>query len=310
MANTHYGNIGDIWKHLPLAEILAIEKPSRYWESHAGSAEYPLTHSGERDYGIFYMLEHAAISLDLSGSSFVCMLDGMRGPDGCLALYPGSPRIAMEMLGDGSSYLFCDLDGESLESIARRARSMGIAKRRLECAQADGVATLLRAAARLPMDDAPRTFVFIDPCAGDRPFRASEGRPSPMDLFARVAAARAIALVWYSFESLPERRACWQSIKASLESNGLEAGGPRLWCGEVCLREIGCLSHAVEAGVRGCGLLCAGLSPKSISASARLGYELAGIYAGARFAAGESGVLDFRSIHVDIEMSGDGWPEV
>jgi 23S rRNA (adenine2030-N6)-methyltransferase len=53
MANIHYGNIGDIWKHLPLAEILAIEAPSAYWESHAGSSHYALTHSPEREYGIF-----------------------------------------------------------------------------------------------------------------------------------------------------------------------------------------------------------------------------------------------------------------
>ncbi len=35
MANVHYGGIGDIWKHLPLAEILSIETPSTYWESHS-----------------------------------------------------------------------------------------------------------------------------------------------------------------------------------------------------------------------------------------------------------------------------------
>gem|GEM_PF-3449085 len=35
MANKHFGSIGDIWKHLPLAEILEIERPRNYWESHA-----------------------------------------------------------------------------------------------------------------------------------------------------------------------------------------------------------------------------------------------------------------------------------
>jgi hypothetical protein len=54
MANIHYGNIGDVWKHLPLAEILSMEAPNTYWESHAGSSQYPLTHSAERDYGVFF----------------------------------------------------------------------------------------------------------------------------------------------------------------------------------------------------------------------------------------------------------------
>ena len=43
MANQHYGKIGDVWKHLPLAEILGMLKPTEYWESHAGSTRYPLS---------------------------------------------------------------------------------------------------------------------------------------------------------------------------------------------------------------------------------------------------------------------------
>jgi len=37
MANAHYARIGDVWKHLPLVEVLTFERPGRYWESHAGS---------------------------------------------------------------------------------------------------------------------------------------------------------------------------------------------------------------------------------------------------------------------------------
>ena len=50
MANVHYARIGDVWKHLSLAEVLRIGCPRRYWESHAGSSSYPLTRSPERDY--------------------------------------------------------------------------------------------------------------------------------------------------------------------------------------------------------------------------------------------------------------------
>jgi hypothetical protein len=34
MTNIHYAKIGDVWKHLPLAEVLSIERPGRNWESH------------------------------------------------------------------------------------------------------------------------------------------------------------------------------------------------------------------------------------------------------------------------------------
>jgi 23S rRNA (adenine2030-N6)-methyltransferase len=70
MANVHYASIGDVWKHLPLAEILRIECPRSYWESHAGSSTYPLTHYPERDYGAFAFLERAGRSRGLEGSSY------------------------------------------------------------------------------------------------------------------------------------------------------------------------------------------------------------------------------------------------
>lgn len=32
MANRHFGNIGDVWKHLALVEVLGRESPSWYAE--------------------------------------------------------------------------------------------------------------------------------------------------------------------------------------------------------------------------------------------------------------------------------------
>ena len=62
MANVHYAQIGDVWKHLPLAEVLGIEVPRRYLESHAGSASYPLTPSAERSYGVLHFVSEAECS--------------------------------------------------------------------------------------------------------------------------------------------------------------------------------------------------------------------------------------------------------
>jgi hypothetical protein len=36
--NNHFAELGDVWKHLPLAEILRINPPRQYCETHAGSA--------------------------------------------------------------------------------------------------------------------------------------------------------------------------------------------------------------------------------------------------------------------------------
>ena len=33
--NNHFAELGDVWKHLPLAEILRVDPPRAYWETHA-----------------------------------------------------------------------------------------------------------------------------------------------------------------------------------------------------------------------------------------------------------------------------------
>ena len=70
MANVHYAKIGDVWKHLPLAEVLEIGAPRRYLESHAGSASYPLTPSAESSYSVLHFLSQAALSPVLDGSAY------------------------------------------------------------------------------------------------------------------------------------------------------------------------------------------------------------------------------------------------
>ena len=70
MANPHFGNLGDVWKHVALAEALASERPLKYWETHAGSASYLLSHSPARDYGAYYLLEGGRRSSILSQSPY------------------------------------------------------------------------------------------------------------------------------------------------------------------------------------------------------------------------------------------------
>jgi 23S rRNA A2030 N6-methylase RlmJ len=99
MANVHYGNIGDIWKHLPLAEILAIEAPNTYWESHAGSSHYALTHSPEREYGIFYFARAANQSKLLSHAVYTQLLKGYER-NGLLRLYPAGVLPLEDIVGE------------------------------------------------------------------------------------------------------------------------------------------------------------------------------------------------------------------
>ncbi|MGH2447487.1 MAG: hypothetical protein ACRDFS_02630 [Chloroflexota bacterium] len=70
MANRHFAKFADIWKHLTLLEVLWIERPRRCWETHAGTAFYPLTPSPERTYGIYHFLESVDSSPPLASSAY------------------------------------------------------------------------------------------------------------------------------------------------------------------------------------------------------------------------------------------------
>ena len=122
MANRHYGKIGDVWKHLVLAELLQSEAPAEYWESHAGAADYALTHSVARDYGAYYFFRNAQRSERLRRTAYHAILRSQASATEELRNYPGSPLLAMLALKETASRLFfCDLDQSSLLTIRERA---------------------------------------------------------------------------------------------------------------------------------------------------------------------------------------------
>ena len=149
MANHHFGEIGDVWKHLPLAEILALERPHRYWESHAGSALYPLTRSWQREYGIYYFLDHASASPLLASSRYRAVVASLPTTDGYPSAYPGSAMLALLELGRAADeYVLCDLDHESIVSLRDGIRSADVSDRP-HCVHDDGTAALWERAATL-----------------------------------------------------------------------------------------------------------------------------------------------------------------
>ena len=143
VANLHYAEIGDVWKHLLLAEVLVIDAPRRYLESHAGSSSYLLTSSPERDYGALRFASRATRSPTLEGSAYRRPLARYGGR--ALATYPGSPLIAMTLLGSaaghagGTRFVFCDLDANSLSTISEDARTLGLPDDRLRLVEGDGI---------------------------------------------------------------------------------------------------------------------------------------------------------------------------
>jgi 23S rRNA A2030 N6-methylase RlmJ len=287
MANVHYARIGDVWKHLPLAEVLSIERPGRYWESHAGSSTYPLTRSPERHYGVFLFLERAAgRSSALKDSAYRRLLDPReRGERGRTPqTYPGSPLIAMKLLGSaGARFVFCDLDGASLANIAEDARALGVPACRVRLVQGDGVSTLDGELAGLTEDEAAETFLHVDPY---RPLEPGRGGETPLGLFARAAERGVRCMLWYGFDATSERALVLEALREGI--------GGGAWYGEVSLRAEDLSEVGFDPGVLGCGVVMCNVSQEALVECGRLGEGLAYAYSGARLPNGRDGALEFE----------------
>src|SRR5207237_8137334 len=116
MANRPSAELGEVMKHLPLAEVLRLNPPQQYWETHAGSLSYPLTASPTRVHGALRFLKRAPLDLDLIGCTYLTALQAEAG------VYPGSPALALRELGANASYVFCDIDSVSAAALRTAGR--------------------------------------------------------------------------------------------------------------------------------------------------------------------------------------------
>ncbi len=296
MANQHFGNIGDVWKHLPLAAILAAERPGRYWESHSGAARYPLSPSLARDYGIFYFLKNVNRSAALRASAYNRTLEEIEEMNGSVPSYPGSPLFALMLLrGSAEAFIFCDIDAGSLASISDCAEWVGVNDRRVRCVKGDGVLALSAELETTSAEDILDTLVFIDPFD---PFDGLDLGVSPMNLFCLATQAGARAVLWYGFSSGNERTRSWDNALKTLHDYRIDSSSALLWCGEICMKLMDDREFKLNPGVRGCGVLTANLGENTTAALTDLGDELSRIYERARLPGGHSGAFDFSTVSI------------
>ena len=296
MANQHFGKIGDIWKHLPLATILSRLRPRFYWETHAGSATYELTHSWERDFGVFHFLDRAGAVKATRDSAYMGVLREFTGktPPQC----PGSPAIAMKLLGDSAKYLFCDIDGQSLQTIRDTAGGLGVTPEHLECIQADGVTTILQRSTTVEKGDLSKCFVHIDACAGDDPFGDSPARreaPAPIDAFCKLAERGFPCMFWYGLDGIQHRGECWDRMRKAIDAYLPEPSLADLWSAEIYLGIFESKDYAENPGVRGCGILLANVPASVLIDCEDLGAALEQVYQGAKLPGGADGSIRYAS---------------
>jgi 23S rRNA A2030 N6-methylase RlmJ len=287
MANPHFGNLGDVWKHVALAEALASERPLNYWETHAGSASYRLSHSPARDYGAYSLLESGRRSSILSQSPYYQELKRFSQDDEHPPSYPGSALLAMRLLRGGADYVLCDIDTASVSSLSEAAASLGLSHR-VRCERRDGLAAIRETSHEFNGDPAD-VLIHIDPFD---PVVETEPGLSAVNLASELIEKGFKLVYWYGYGVPQERAWPWQSLTGRGESR---------WCGDLIVRsnlEGGSLASMSDFGpLIGCGVLGANLQDATTAALKSLGHELVSLYETSVLPhRGARGALDFREI--------------
>ncbi len=274
MAYRHFGRSGDIWKHLPLAQILHIERPATYIETNAAYATYQLEHTPELEYGVFRLMAHRTELPQIAASRYVHLLTAFNHGD-ALRTYPGSAVQALALLGEWAGRMvFYDLDPDAVASLERYIEVKG----------KDHLATVrcedsIDAAWAMIDTLGPSAFIHFDPYLVLQP--GPSGR-SYLDCFIKAAAGGVRAALWYGFMTRPEQK----RIRAALIAALKEARVPstKVHAMELHLARLGEVLPPFNPGIAGCGLAVANLRGSSIDAMEVLGRECEALYRGARYA--------------------------
>jgi len=263
VANPHFGEIGDIWKHLVLGDVLDRVRPARYWETHAGSGTYVLDRSWEREYGVFTMLREAPRAPAINASRFLGLVRTLPPGDNGAPRYPGSPRLAMEVIGDAATYLFCELDPGSVADLTRTARALGFHDL-VRVERADGLATVWATAQGLAPGAVAETFVMLDPF--DEAERSIDDMDS-LDLFTRLAAGGFPSVLWRGYDDVAGRDTMRARTVDGVSTSTLDIETAFLR-GETTL----------HPGVGGCGMVLANVAADVVDHIERLGRQLEACY--------------------------------
>lgn len=270
MSYVHYGRIGDVWKHLPLCEFLVNEKPRYYIESNSAFPIYNLTHSPERDYGIYTILNSISDSDILSKSAFYRTLSQYNENIPNINKYLGSPGLAMNILKDSAKkFIFCDIEENTLDTIRRYALELGLADR-VKTYKNDSLKTLYSQFNKFSSND----FIHIDPYLA---FDPNDDGKTFFDLFLDSTKKGIKTMLWYGYENNYQKKCLYNQMKKKFASAGIKNNND-IFSIELFLSSIQENNIIVNPGVVGCGILISNLSQKSINNLDVFSDELVRIY--------------------------------
>ena len=273
MSYKHYGNIGDVWKHLPLCSILEIEQPRTYVETNSASPHYLLDRSPRREYGVYTFFKRMKQSALLRKSLYTNLISKMKENQDKLTAYLGSPGLSMRILGTNSKELiYFDLEKEALNRIQEHSRMLGL-QDKVKTLNTDSIMATLEMLPALNSDD----LIFFDPYY---PFKEGKGGNSFFDVFINSTEHQIMSIFWYCYFTLKEKHKIKKKIRESVMSNPIVDKNVKSF--EILLKIIEEDSLTVNPGVLGCGLLVSNLSSRSLKTLNDQSSELVKIYRGTK----------------------------
>lgn len=208
----HAGNVGDVWKHCVLVEVLRRVASGRdgsvaYVESHAGEGDYALAPTGEWTEGIGRLWAEP-VTADDAVARYVALCRAHGAGSTRPERYPGSPVLAHAALPAAATF---DLWESDPAAHARLGAALAPATDRVRLTCGDGLAALPDAVAAAEARGAS-VVALVDP-----PFTRKPDWIAVPD--ALIAAARqsprATLLLWYPLKSLTRPNAMIARFKAA-----------------------------------------------------------------------------------------------
>jgi 23S rRNA (adenine2030-N6)-methyltransferase len=207
----HAGNVGDVWKHCALIEVLRRTAattgrgPIAYLDTHAGDGRYPLAATGEWTDGIgrLWNMMHANESV----ARYVALCRRLGAGDARPVRYPGSPLLARAVLGDVAELELWERDPSACEQL--RPHVSVDPRTRLTCD--DGLVALADAA-RAAERRTAAVVVLIDP-----PYTQKADWIAVPDALSRAVSAtdHTCFMLWYPVKSLTRPNAMFARLAAA-----------------------------------------------------------------------------------------------
>lgn len=243
MGYSHYGKQAEVWKHLPLCDIIAQEQPTTYIETNSASANYTLTHTPEQQYGIYHFIEKGKENPVNNSIYFRLENEAMQ-----MNQYIGSPGLVMSILKDTCQYIFFDLDTEALQNIEEFGRKQTLTKQ-IILHNIDSLTGIMKLLPEL----SPNAFIHIDPYVINEP--GSNGL-TYLDIFIEATKLDLKCLLWYGYQTHNEKRELEELIRSSCKLENKHS----ISCHELTLKIIEPDTQPCTPGVLGSGLLASNIS--------------------------------------------------